>query len=77
MAALSRQARETIKWWAPGLVTIAGYTRHYCPDGKWRGDSCGCADDRCIGYHHDERDECHCLEAWLDDYVNHLTRGSR
>lgn len=34
---------------------------------EWLGDACGCVDDRCIGYHHDETDECHCLPAWLED----------
>lgn len=70
MATLTKQARETIKYWGYDIpTTIAGYTRHYFPDGKWRGDKCGCVDDRCIGYHHYDEADCHCLPAWLDDYV--------
>ena len=69
MATLSKQARETIKNWPWGRVTIAGYTRHFFPDGKWHGDACGCIDDRCIGYHHDNEDDCGCLEPCLDIYV--------
>jgi len=71
MATLTKQARETIKNWPWGdkPVTIAGYVRHFYPDGKWGGDRCGCTDDRCIGYHHDNEDDCRCLEAWLADYV--------
>lgn len=71
---LTRAARETIKWhrWAgwgePGPVTIAGYVRHYFPDGQWRGDACGCTDDRCIDFHHDANEECGCLPALLDQY---------
>jgi hypothetical protein len=65
---LSASARETIKWFRPGEVTIAGYTRHRFADGVWHGDACGCLDDRCIGYHHDEGEECGCLPAWLEQY---------
>lgn len=46
---LSQQARNVIRWWVDGPVTIAGYVRYWFPDGSWRGDSCGCPDDRCIG----------------------------
>lgn len=73
MSALTKQARETIKYWGwTERVTIAGYTRHYFGDQGWRGDRCGCVDDRCIGYHHEERDDCQCLPALLDDYVKEL-----
>lgn len=37
----------------------------YGVDGEWVGDVCGCPDDRCIGHHHDETDECSCLAALL------------
>ena len=70
-ARLTQDARDAIKgysWYAP-KITIAGYVRHYYGDQPWGGDKCGCADDRCIGYHHDETDECGCLEAWIETYV--------
>ena len=38
------------------------------PDARWHGDACGCPDDRCIGFHHDEDGECQCLPALLDEY---------
>jgi hypothetical protein len=41
------------------------------PDGKWYGDACGCNDDRCIGYHHDENDDCGCLPALLEWHWSH------
>lgn len=74
MSTLTRGARETIKWhWSDdesgARTTIAGYTRHNFGDQGWGGDRCGCVDDRCIGFHHDEHEECHCLPVWLDDYV--------
>ena len=58
-------AREAIK--ARGL-TIVGYSRHYFEEDRWRGDECGCTDDRCTGYHHDASDECGCLPVLLDQY---------
>lgn len=72
MTALSRTARETIKWATfdvPG-ASIVGYVRHvFGREGKWHGDSCGCPDDRCIGHHHDEGRACECLPIVLDEYV--------
>lgn len=62
MSALSRDARAAIK--ASG-VTITRYVRELSGDNPWRGDSCGCPDDRCIGHHHDAGDECYCLPAAL------------
>jgi hypothetical protein len=84
MTALTKQARETIKntWviFEPPVrfraATIAGYTRHFFPDGKWHGDRCGCPDDRCIGFHHDNEDDCGCLEPCLDIYVKAIGGAS-
>lgn len=72
--ALTKTARDTIKWWYSGdddriRVTIAGYIRRHSDDNRWHGDDCGCTDDRCIGYHHDDADECQCLPALLDQWV--------
>lgn len=65
MSALTPAAREQIR---AGGVSVAAYVRHYAGEGRrWCGDACGCVDDRCIGHHHDETDECHCLPAWVDD----------
>lgn len=82
MATLTKQARETIKWWWFGetsreRTTIAGYTRHYFGDQPWGGDRCGCVDDRCIGYHHNREDDCQCLPGWLDDYVKAMRAGQQ
>jgi hypothetical protein len=53
------------------VLTAAGFTaldwavRHF--DGPdWGGDVCGCTDDRCVGYHHGEDEECGCLPVLLD-----------
>ena len=62
MTALSQQARDQIK--ESGL-TIAAYVRDRWHDGAWHGDACGCSDDRCIGYHHDEGEECQCLPVLI------------
>jgi hypothetical protein len=77
VTALSKRARETIKnwYWGERPVTIAGYTRHFFPDGEWHGDRCGCPDDRCVGFHHDNEDDCGCLEPCLDSYVKAIRGG--
>jgi len=76
MATMTKQARETIKGYWLDLgergfqhLTIAGYTRHFFGDAGWQGDKCGCIDNRCIGYHHDDESDCGCLEPCLDMYV--------
>jgi hypothetical protein len=68
MSKLNQTARDTIKWDLRGL-TIAGYIRHYFGDAGWGGDRCGCIDDRCIGFHHDDESDCGCLPVSLDDYA--------
>ena len=34
----------------------------------WPGDECGCLDDRCIGFHHEEHEECCCLRSLAGEY---------
>jgi hypothetical protein len=65
---LSTEARYVL-----GLagITQQEYRRHYFGDGPWHGDVCGCPDDRCIGYHHDEQDECGCLPAVIEHEWRH------
>lgn len=61
---LSPQAREEIQAFGFSLFT---YVRTQFPgEATWRGDVCGCPDDRCIGYHHGPDDECRCLPAVLE-----------
>ena len=68
---LNAEARDTLR---TAGVSQAAWTRHHFGDDAktWRGDACGCPDDRCIGYHHDEQDDCGCLTALLGDYVKAL-----
>lgn len=64
MTRLNYAARETLK--DEGLTSRQWAQRHgYASAAEWRGDECGCPDDRCIGYHHDENDECGCLPALI------------
>lgn len=63
MTKLNANAREILKWC--GLTPKKWAIIQGQPDGKWYGDACGCPDDRCIGYHHDESDECGCIRALL------------
>jgi hypothetical protein len=48
-------------------ISQAEWARRFYTDGKWYGDSCGCPDDRCIGYHHDGPEDCGCLPALLSN----------
>lgn len=66
MTRLNHEARETLR--AAGFTTREWAQLHgYASAGEWRGDECGCTDDRCIGYHHDENEECQCLPALIEE----------
>lgn len=49
-------------------ISASRWTKIQFGGDEWFGDSCGCNDDRCRGYHHDEDDECRCLPALLTNY---------
>jgi hypothetical protein len=61
---LNTEARETLR--AYGVSQAAWTRHHFGVSYPWRGDACGCPDDRCIGYHHFGPD-CGCLEVLLSD----------
>lgn len=66
MTQLNYEAREALR--LAGLTSTAWAKRHgYKSAGDWRGDECGCPDDRCIGYHHDASEECGCLPALIEE----------
>lgn len=69
---LSPLARSEIR---DAGLTIASYTRHWWPDGKWGGDSCGCPDDRCRGFHHDPDEDCGCLPVCIAELDSVYSRG--
>lgn len=64
MTRLTANAREQLRW---AGITQRQWARRFFSDDQWHGDVCGCPDDRCIGYHHDEQDDCGCLQALLAD----------
>ena len=64
MAKLNEDAKITLR---NAGVSQAAWARAHFADGRWHGDACGCPDDRCIGYHHEARDDCGCLPALLAD----------
>lgn len=79
MTKLNRQARSTLAdagitvrdWiayggWLKEDTDEAG-NRRWVPETEWRGDECGCDDDRCIGFHHDEGEECGCLPVLIEN----------
>lgn len=65
MTALNAAAKITLAAYG---VSQAGWARRngYGSAREWRGDVCGCPDDRCAGYHHDGPDDCGCLPALLE-----------
>ncbi|MFF5988110.1 hypothetical protein [Prauserella flavalba] len=64
MTKLNARAREELHW---AGISQAAWARQHFQDGHWHGDACGCPDDRCVGHHHDENDDCQCLPALLTD----------
>lgn len=66
MSVLSAEAREDFVISGVNLRELAAAT---WGDGKWHGDECGCTDDRCIGHHHDETEECQCRPAVIRRYL--------
>lgn len=66
MTQLNSEARATLQ--DAGFTSRQWAQLHgYSGATDWRGDQCGCTDDRCIGYHHDAVDECGCLRALIEE----------
>jgi hypothetical protein len=63
---LSRATLDYLRW---HNITRAQWVAHYGWQGQWWGDRCGCFDDRCIGYHHDAGQDCHCIDAMIRDLL--------
>ncbi len=61
-ARLNATARATLA--AAGVSVVEWRRRNHMGE-EWRGDICGCPDDRCIGFHHEGPDDCGCLRALL------------
>jgi hypothetical protein len=67
MTQLTRDARATLR--DAGFTSRQWAQLHgYSGATDWRGDECGCTDDRCIGFHHDATDECGCLPALIEEH---------
>lgn len=65
ISGIDAEARRLIRGYG---LTVRQYVQHFRGDlTRWPGDSCGCPDDRCRGYHHAEDDPCGCLPALLED----------
>lgn len=52
-------------------IDVNELARSIWGDSEWRGDVCGCTDDRCIGHHHDGSD-CGCREVIIQERLDEL-----
>ena len=67
MSALNADAKAALR---DAGVSQAEWARaNWSSSGRWSGDACGCPDDRCIGYHHYDGEDCGCLQTLLQSYV--------
>lgn len=70
MGRLTENAREYLSN-AVGIDGIAetDWARFWgAGDPEWKGDVCGCPDDRCIGHHHSSDEPCDCLMVLGREY---------
>jgi hypothetical protein len=58
-------------------VSQAAWARERFGESRWHGGACGCTDDRCIGFHHDEHEECGCLPVLLASYLTERAHRAR
>jgi hypothetical protein len=58
-------------------LTEADYVSRFSADGVWYGDACGCSDDRCAGFHHDEASDCGCFPNLLEQAMDELDLEAR
>jgi hypothetical protein len=58
-------------------LTEADYVSRFSADGVWYGDACGCSDDRCAGFHHDEVSDCGCFPTLLEQAIDELDLEAR
>ncbi len=67
MTRLDARAREQL---AAAGVEPAAWAQGFSTSGdEWRGDACGCPDERCAGLHHAESEPCGCLAALLAEHA--------
>lgn len=72
-AAATGEITRTFNSLTSSTATVAEYISYEFPGStEWRGDACGCTDDRCTGHHHSAEERCGCLDAQLDQFHNDL-----
>ena len=64
---LNQNAKMALR--AAGISQIGWARLNFMPNG-WCGDACGCSDDRCIGHHHENAEDCRCLPAMLENFFS-------
>jgi len=56
-------------------LSLVRYSRLTTGAAAWSGDVCGCPDDRCVGHHHEEWEECGCFRTLLADALHAYING--
>lgn len=76
MSRLNHNAREYLK--GNGITQAAWARWNGWRDGVWHGDACGCPDDRCAGYHHDDdAADCGCLRSLAQDFDQQIYAAAK
>jgi hypothetical protein len=73
IGALSDAAIERLRF--AGFTADTWAAEHF-GSAQWFGDSCGCPDGRCDGYHHGAGEECGCLSVLLSEAIAARVAGS-
>lgn len=73
MTQLTTRAREDFE--AAG-IDVTDLAESIWGHREWRGDECGCTDDRCIGHHH-TGSHCECRAVVIQQHRDELVAGAQ
>lgn len=74
MTQLSAVAREEFE--AAG-IGVGDFADARWGSRDWRGDVCGCTDDRCVGFHHEGDEDCGCRPVLIQEHLDALAAAEQ